>query len=145
MAYGRNPIWGLYQPANVKVSLVAQMVRNLPAMQDTWIQSLGWEDPLEKIKASHYSILVQRIHGLYIVHGVTKSQAWLRDFHSWNIIFTFKALILSNKKIYIHTIPQTIYLHIVLSFSNFFTTKVTKINLKSLPLEKSACRSGSNS
>ena len=75
MAYGRNPVWGLYQPANVKVSLVAQMVRNLPAMQDTWIQSLGWEDPLEKRKASHYSILVQRIHGLHIVHGVTKSQA----------------------------------------------------------------------
>ena len=30
------------------VSLVAQLVKNLPAMQETWIQSLGWEDPLEK-------------------------------------------------------------------------------------------------
>ena len=38
-------------------SLVAQLVKNLPAMQETWIQSLGWEDPLEKRKATHSSIL----------------------------------------------------------------------------------------
>ena len=42
-------------------SLVAQMVKNLPAMQVTWIQSLGWEDPLEKGKATHSSILAWRI------------------------------------------------------------------------------------
>ena len=35
------------------VSLVAQMVKNPPAMQETWIQSLGWEDPLEKGKTTH--------------------------------------------------------------------------------------------
>ena len=39
------------------VSLVAQLVRNLPAMQETWVRSLGWEDPLEKRKATHFSIL----------------------------------------------------------------------------------------
>ena len=61
MAYGRNPVWGLYQLANIKVSLVAQLVRNLPAMQDTWDQSLDWEDPLEKGKASYSIILVWRI------------------------------------------------------------------------------------
>ena len=38
-------------------SLVAQLVKNLPAMQETWIRSLGWEDPLEKGKATHSSIL----------------------------------------------------------------------------------------
>ena len=38
-------------------SLVAQMVKNLPAMQETWVQSLGWEDPLEKGMATHSSIL----------------------------------------------------------------------------------------
>ena len=38
-------------------SLVAHLVKNLPAMQETWIQSLGWEDPLEKGKATHSSIL----------------------------------------------------------------------------------------
>ena len=40
---------------------VAQLVKNLPAIQETWVQSLGWEDPLEKGKATHSSILVWRI------------------------------------------------------------------------------------
>ena len=38
-------------------SLVAQLVKNLPAMRETWAQSLGWEEPLEKGKATHPSIL----------------------------------------------------------------------------------------
>ena len=42
-------------------SLVAQLVKNLPAMQETWVGSLGWEDPLEKGKATHSSILAWRI------------------------------------------------------------------------------------
>ena len=40
---------------------MAQMVKNLPAMQETWIQSLGWEDLLEKGTATHSSILAWRI------------------------------------------------------------------------------------
>ena len=40
---------------------MAQMVKSLPAMQGTWIQSLGWEDPLEKGMATHSSILAWRI------------------------------------------------------------------------------------
>ena len=44
---------------------VAQLVKNLLAMQETWVPSLGWEDPLEKGKATHSSILAWRIHGLY--------------------------------------------------------------------------------
>ena len=42
-------------------SSVAQMVKNLPAMQKTWVRSLGWEDPLEEGKATHSSILAWRI------------------------------------------------------------------------------------
>ena len=42
-------------------SLVAQLVKNLPVMQETLVQSLGWEDPLEKGKATHSSILAWRI------------------------------------------------------------------------------------
>ena len=42
-------------------SLVAQLVKNPPARLDTWVQSLCWEDPLEKGKASHSSILAWRI------------------------------------------------------------------------------------
>ena len=41
--------------------LVAQLVKNLPAMQEIWVPSLGWEDPLEKGKATHSSILAWRI------------------------------------------------------------------------------------
>ena len=38
-------------------SLVAQLVKNPPAVQETWVQSLGWEDPLEKGTATHSSIM----------------------------------------------------------------------------------------
>ena len=41
--------------------LVAQLVKNPPAMWETWVQSLGWEDPMEKGKATHSSILAWRI------------------------------------------------------------------------------------
>ena len=57
-------------------NLIAQLVKNPPAMRETWVQSLGWEDPLEKRKATHSSILAWRT-----VHGVAKSQTQLSDFH----------------------------------------------------------------
>ena len=41
----------------IQASLVAQKVKSLPAMQETWVQSLGWEDPLEEGMATHSSIL----------------------------------------------------------------------------------------
>ena len=55
--------------------LVAQMVKNLPAMWETWVLSLSWEDPLEKGKATHSSILAWR--SPWTIHGVTKSRTWL--------------------------------------------------------------------
>ena len=62
------------------------MVKNPPAMWEIWVRSLGWEDPLEKGKATHFSILAWRIHRLifmdYIVHEVAKSCTQLSDFHS---------------------------------------------------------------
>ena len=45
----------------IRASLVAQLVKNLPAVQETWVLSLDWEDPLEKGKAPHSSILTWRI------------------------------------------------------------------------------------
>ena len=58
-------------------ALVAQVVKNLPAMQETWVQSLGWEDPLEKGMAPlQYSCLENSMdRGAWhaTVHGVTKS------------------------------------------------------------------------
>ena len=44
----------------MQASLEAQMVKNLPAMQEAWNRSLGWEDPLEKRTATHFSILACR-------------------------------------------------------------------------------------
>ena len=44
-----------------RTSLVAQMIKNLPAMRETQVQSLGWEDPLEEVMATHSSILAWRI------------------------------------------------------------------------------------
>ena len=43
------------------VPLVAHLVKNLPEIQETWVQSLGWENPLEKGEATHSSILAWRI------------------------------------------------------------------------------------
>ena len=66
-------------------SLVAQRLKRLPSMQDTWVRSLGWEDPLEEGMATHSSILsyLKNPHGqrslAAIVHGVTKSQTRLSD------------------------------------------------------------------
>ena len=66
-------------------SLVAQLVKNPPAVQETQIRFLGWENPLEKDMATHSSILVWEIPwteehgGLQSVHGLTKSQTQLSN------------------------------------------------------------------
>ena len=63
-------------------SLAAQLVKNLPTMQETWVRPLGWEDPLEKGKATHYSILASRIPWTVgLVHEVTKSWTQRSTFH----------------------------------------------------------------
>ena len=63
---------------------MAHMVKNPPAMQETRVQSLGWEDPLEKGMATTLVFLPGKSHGQrslagYIVHGVTKSRTRLSD------------------------------------------------------------------
>ena len=59
---GRSPGEGIgYLLQYSWASLVAQLVKNPPAMQETWVRSLGWEDRLEKGKATHSSILAWRI------------------------------------------------------------------------------------
>ena len=59
---GRYPRKGIGYPHQYSwASLVTQLVKNLPTMLETWVQSLGWEDPLEKEKATHSSILAWRI------------------------------------------------------------------------------------
>ena len=67
-----NPFYFLW------ASLLAQVVKNLPVVQETWFPSLGWEDPLEKGMAIHSSILAWRIPmdrgaGQAAVHVIAKS------------------------------------------------------------------------
>ena len=61
-------------------SLVAQLVKNLPAMRETWVRSLSWEDPLEKGNATDSSILAWRIPWTVQSVGL-QSQTRLSDFH----------------------------------------------------------------
>ena len=58
--------------------LVAQLVKNPPAIRETWVQSLGWEDPLEKGAATHSSILAWRIPW---TPQVAKNRTQQSDFH----------------------------------------------------------------
>ena len=59
---GRSAGEGINYPLQYSwASLVAQLVKNPPAMWETWVQSLDWEDPLEKGKAHHSSILAWKI------------------------------------------------------------------------------------
>ena len=77
---GRSPAEGIGYPLQYSwASLVAQTVKNQPAMWETWVQSLGWEDTLEEGMATHSSILAWRIptdRGARwtTAHCVTKSQ-----------------------------------------------------------------------
>ena len=71
---GRSSGEGIGYPLQYfRVSLVAQLVRNLPAMRETWVRSLGWEDPLEKGKGYplQYSGLENSMD--CIIHGVAKN------------------------------------------------------------------------
>ena len=74
---------------------MAQLVKNLPVMWETWVPSLGWEDPLEKGKdyPLQYSGLENSMD--CIVHGVTKSRTRLSDFH-----FTSLLKIPTNAEVY---------------------------------------------
>ena len=80
---GRSPGEGIRYPLEYSwASLVAQMVKNSPAMQKAWVWSLGWEDLLEEGMATHSSILAWRNpmgRGAWraTVHGITKSRMWL--------------------------------------------------------------------
>ena len=59
---GKSPGEGIGYPLQYSwASFVAQLVKNLPAMWEIWVQSLGWEEPLEKETATHSSILAWRI------------------------------------------------------------------------------------
>ena len=75
---------------------MAQLVKNLPAVWETWVQSLGWEDPLEKGKAVFWR---REFHGL-IVHGITKESDMTERF----------SLVAENRFEVYQTVPHGIYI-----------------------------------
>ena len=107
----------------IRASLVAQIVRSLPAVRETWVWFLGREDLLEKEMATHSSILAWKIPwteepGGATVHGVTKNQTRLSDF-----IFTF---------------TLCMYIFGLMYLKYYFRNKYFKINIEVsvLPLVK---------
>ena len=84
-------LWKGAKPRNLMyseawASLVAQMVKNLPATWETRVRSLSWEDPVEKEMTTHSSILAWRIPRTEepgrLVHGIAKSRARLSNWHT---------------------------------------------------------------
>ena len=71
--------WAFYLvPLVFRASLVAQRVKRLPAMKETWVRFLGWEDPLEKETATHFSTLAKS-HGRRSLVGYMESQRVRHD------------------------------------------------------------------
>jgi len=88
----RSPGEGIGYPLQYSwASLVAQTVKNPPAMQETWVQSLCWEDPWRREKLPTSACLWGEFHGQEephrqaTVHGVSKSLTRLSDFHKVRI------------------------------------------------------------
>ena len=83
---GRSTGEGIGYPLQYSwASLVTQLVKNSPTMWETWVQSLGWEDPLEK-EGKGYALQYSGLENSMdcIVHGVAKSHMRLSDFHFHN-------------------------------------------------------------
>ena len=115
--------------------MVTQLVKNLPAMRDTWIQSLGWEDPLEKGTSTHSRILAWRIPWDCTVPWVAKSRTRLSDFHfpsRWLPIFTLIFSLVST----FHFLSS----HITFIDWQLITTGRWVKYSKSPPYESSSCK-----
>ena len=100
---------GWEDPLKGWVSLVAQMVKNPPAMWETWVQYLGWEDPLEEGMETHFSILAWRIpmdRGAWraTVHGVAESDTTERlPFTSYILLVVYEEVFKNSKALHQYT------------------------------------------
>ena len=118
----KNIYWFVCVEPSLWAFLVAQLVKNLRAMQETWVWSLGWEDPLEKEKATHSSILAWRIPwtGLQRVRQ-------LSDFHN----NTTTIFVSQDKSHLIMCMSLNVLLNLVCKYS----VKLTSIFIKDIGLQ----------
>ena len=65
----RSPGEGIGYPVQYSLASLVALVKNLPAMQENWVQSLRWEDPLEKRKSTHSNILAWRIREHWVAES----------------------------------------------------------------------------
>ena len=101
---GRFPGEGIGYPLQYSwVSLVAQLMKNPPAIWETWVWSLGWETHWRRGTATHSSILAWRMD--CIVHGVAKSQTWLSNFHELHSSDFIGTLTLLELTRHLHCFP----------------------------------------
>ena len=105
-----------------RASLVSQLVKNLPAMWETWVWSLGWEDSLEKGMSTHSSILPGEVHGLYDTWGCKEldTTEWVSLTHStWIVSYMkpWRQCVLVGQKLL-----KTAVLHALLSKFNISWT-----------------------
>ena len=86
---------------------MAQLVKNPPAMEETWVRPPGWEDSLEKGKDTHSSILGLETSMDCIVHGVTKSRTGLSDPH-FRLSYRVKVKVKSLSCVQLFATPWTV-------------------------------------
>ena len=127
---GRSPGEGIGYPLQYSwTSLVAQLVKNPPAIWETWVWSLDWKDPLEKGMATYSSILAWRIPWTK-KSGKLQSMGWQRVRHDWaTFTFTFqRCLIYWRKKIHqrlllnVNISQYSSRLHCFLSYIRVFSS-----------------------
>ena len=115
-------------------SLVAQAMKNPPAMWETWVWSLGHDDPLEKRMATHSSILPGEFHGQRSLVGysswVTKSRVWLSNTFTFIIGATVVSLVATNPELTLKShFPTEIPRHTW----NWRKCKNIKVTIKFIP------------
>ena len=132
---GRSPGEGLVYPLHCSwASLVAQAVKNPPAIRETWVRFLSWEDPLEKGTATHSSILAWRIPWTE-EPGELQSMGSQRVRHDWATHFHFQGNILESIDILEHYSLCSLYLpHQVLEswLLQSFGSTIFKISLHAI-------------
>ena len=116
---GRSPGEGIGYPLQYSwASLMAQLVKNPPAMWEAWVRSLGWEDPLEKGKAAHSSILAWRIR--------MDRGAWQATAHGGHKESdTTEQLSLSCYERSLHRVVKNTYLGVICGLPPTFPSHVT--------------------